>query len=161
MLSVTHFINDLILLRSESPSGMCAKLRTVVASNNRDHTPRSLYYCLFEPRIYGDVLRAHSVHGEPHIQRNANGEVTTTSPPFCNEPHRSHVLSAKVSHSTTFTSWSQHHFVAIRKPEQHVHKASHCGSKQQYRSCAAISLTIACLRYIYVWCCSSRTSRSW
>jgi len=27
------------LLRSESPSGMCAKLHTVAASNNRDHTP--------------------------------------------------------------------------------------------------------------------------
>jgi len=38
---------------------------------------------------------------------------------------------AKVSHSTTFTSWSQHHFVAIGKPEGHARKASHCGSKQQ------------------------------
>jgi len=32
---------------------------------------------------------------------------------------------------TTFTSWSQHHFVAIGNPEQHVRKASHRGSKQQ------------------------------
>jgi len=32
-------------LRSEIPSGMCAKLRTVAASNNRDHPTRSLYYC--------------------------------------------------------------------------------------------------------------------
>jgi len=31
-----------ILLRSEIPSGMCAKLRTVAASNNRDHPTRSL-----------------------------------------------------------------------------------------------------------------------
>jgi len=29
-------------LRSEIPSGMCAKLRTVAASNNRDHPTRSL-----------------------------------------------------------------------------------------------------------------------
>jgi len=31
-----------ILLRSEIPSSMCAKLRTVAASNNRDHPTRSL-----------------------------------------------------------------------------------------------------------------------
>jgi len=31
-----------LLLRSEIPSGMCAKLRTVAASNNRDHPTRSL-----------------------------------------------------------------------------------------------------------------------
>jgi len=32
----------IILLRSESPSGMRAKLHTLAASNNRDHIPRSL-----------------------------------------------------------------------------------------------------------------------
>ena len=56
-----------ILLRSESPSGMCAKLRTVAASNNRVHLTRSLYYCLFAPHIYGVVHHAHSVGGEPRI----------------------------------------------------------------------------------------------
>jgi len=39
------------LLRSEIPSGICAKLRTVAASNNRVHMPLSLYYCLFAPHI--------------------------------------------------------------------------------------------------------------
>jgi len=39
-------------------------------------------------------------------------------------------------------------YVAIRNPERHVRKASHCGSKQQQRSCVAISLTIACSRYV-------------
>jgi len=34
-----------MLLRSENPNGMCAKLRTVVASNNRVHSTRSLCYC--------------------------------------------------------------------------------------------------------------------
>jgi len=34
--------SETILLRSENPSGMCAKLRTVAASNNRDHPTRSL-----------------------------------------------------------------------------------------------------------------------
>jgi len=42
-----------------------------------------------------------------------------------------------LSHSTTFASWSQHHFVANGKPEWQVHKASHCG-----RSCAAITLHV-------------------
>jgi len=39
------------MLRSESPSGKCAKLHTVAASNNRDHAPQSLCYCLFVPQI--------------------------------------------------------------------------------------------------------------
>jgi len=66
------------LLQLESPN-MCAKLCTVAASNNRDHTPQSLYCCLFAPHICGVVLRAHTVRGESHIQRNANGEVATLS----------------------------------------------------------------------------------
>jgi len=41
-----------VVLRSQSQSGMCAKLRTVAASNDRDHPTRSLFYCLFVPRIY-------------------------------------------------------------------------------------------------------------
>jgi len=41
----------MILLRSEIPSSICAKLRTVVTSNNRVHMPWSLYYCLFTPHI--------------------------------------------------------------------------------------------------------------
>jgi len=56
-----------IVLSWERPSSMCAKLRTVAASNNRNHAPWSLCYCLFTPHIYGVVLRVHSVHGEPHI----------------------------------------------------------------------------------------------
>ena len=37
---------DNVLLRSEIPSGMCAKLRTVAASNNRDHAHNLSSYCL-------------------------------------------------------------------------------------------------------------------
>jgi len=75
--------------------------------------------------------------------------------------------------------------VAIGNPERHMRKASHCGSKQQQSSHAMIILRvrwslrsmvhklisaelprhdhsiIACSRHIYLWCCSSRTSRSW
>jgi len=68
------------LLQSKSPSGKCAKLHTVAASNNRDHPTRSLYYFLFAPHIYlGFVLRAHSLWGESHIQRYANREIATKS----------------------------------------------------------------------------------
>jgi len=66
----SHPGHSTISLRSESPSGMCAKLCTVAACNNRVHPMRSLYYCLFAPVIYCVVLRAHSVRGEPRIQCN-------------------------------------------------------------------------------------------
>jgi len=41
-----------LMLRSEIPSGMCAKLRIVAASNNGDQPTRTLYYCLFAPHSY-------------------------------------------------------------------------------------------------------------
>jgi len=78
----------------------------------------------------GAILHAHPVRGESYNQRNATGEVATTSPPFYNEPHRSHVLCVKAELCTTFTSWSQHHFVAIGNPERHARKASYRGSKE-------------------------------
>jgi len=83
------------------------------------------------PHMYGVVLHAHSIRGETRIQRNANREDAKTSPPFYNELHQSHVLFVKAAPATTFLSWSQHHFVAIGKPERQVRKASHCGSKQK------------------------------
>ena len=67
----------LLLLRSEIPSVICTKLRTVAASNNRVHMPWSLYYCLFAPHTYIFVLRAHPVRGESYNQRNTTGEVAT------------------------------------------------------------------------------------
>jgi len=58
----------------------------------------------------GVALHAHPVHGELHIQRNANGEVATTSPPFYSEPHQSHVLLrrshlARLLHPGHSTIW--------------------------------------------------------
>jgi len=93
----------MVLLRSERPSSMRAKLHTVAASNNRVHltispsssplartincspgsqallevTHQDHYCCLLMPHIYGVVLRAHSVCGKSRIQRNASGEVAT------------------------------------------------------------------------------------
>jgi len=96
-------VNSLILLlRSESPSGMCAKLRTVAASNNRDHAPRSLYYYLFAPHIYGccssHIFRSwwtmHSVQRQwrgcntsflIHLHDNANSEQFHSSVFLCSE----------------------------------------------------------------------------
>jgi len=137
------------VLRSEIPSSICAKLHTVAASNKRSCVAISLTIaCL--PSVYnGVIVHAHPVCGESHNQRNTTGEVATTFPPFYNKPHRLHVLCVKAELGTTFTSWSPHHFVAIGNPEQHMRKASHRGSKQQQRSCVAISLTIACLPSVY------------
>jgi len=54
---------------------MCKKLRTVAASNNRDHPTRSLYYCLFAPHTFmGVILCAHPVRGELRIQHRAKRE---------------------------------------------------------------------------------------
>ena len=47
----SHPGHSTILLRSEIPSSICAKVRTVAANNNRVHMPWSLYYCLFAPHI--------------------------------------------------------------------------------------------------------------
>jgi len=56
---------------------MCAKLRTVAASNNRDYASQSILLLLAHARKYIFVLRAHPFRGESHNQRNATGEVAT------------------------------------------------------------------------------------
>jgi len=66
-----------ILLRSESPSGKCAKLHTVSANSSRDHMPWSLYHWLFAPRIYGCYSSRTSrswwiAHSTPHQRRGCN-----------------------------------------------------------------------------------------
>ena len=102
-ISRLKFLSSIfVLLRSEIPSGICAKLRTVAASNNRVHMPWSLsayagryvqsftsYYrqsfhatitlllLVRATYIYGVVLHAHPVRGESHNQRNTTGEVAT------------------------------------------------------------------------------------
>ena len=69
----------MVVLRSESPSGKCAKLHSMAPSSNRHYAPRSLYYCLLAPHTCGVVLRAHSVRGETRIHRNDSGEVATVA----------------------------------------------------------------------------------
>ena len=78
---------SVIVLRPESPSGKCAKLHAVAASNNRDHMPWSLYYCLFAPRIYRCCSSrasrwwgiAHSTQRQPRVCNNCNPLRTVAS----------------------------------------------------------------------------------
>jgi len=92
---------------------------TVAIGNSEQHMRKALhrgtkqqsrsciaisYYCLLAPHIYIFVLRAHPVRGESQNQRNATGEVATTSPPFYNEPHRTHVCCVKAELGMTSTS---------------------------------------------------------
>jgi len=94
------------------------------------YTTYKLYGC-YSSRTSRSLWIAHST------QRQRRG--CNNIPSFCNEPHRSHFLFVKAAPGMTFTSWPQHHFVTIGKRERHVRKASHCGSKQQQRSCTAIT----------------------
>ena len=71
-----------IVLRSESQSGKRAKLRTVAACNNRDHTPRSLYYSSFALHIYRVLLRAQSVRGEQRIPAQRQRSSCNNIPSF-------------------------------------------------------------------------------
>ena len=111
----------LILLRSEIPSDICAKLRTVAASNNRDHACNLSYYCLLALHVWCYSSRTSRswwiTQSTQHHRRDA-----TISPPFYNEPHRSHVLCVKAELRTTFTSWLQHHFVDVSLTLKHKHE---------------------------------------
>jgi len=102
------------------------------ASIIRDYTPWSLYYCLLAPDIYILSFFVHIPFVVNHNQHNATDRLQTTSPPFYNErtaPIECSFCEGFTEHIST--SWSQHHFVAIRMLKWHVRKASHCGSKQQ------------------------------
>ena len=73
-----HFV------RSEIPSGICAKLRTVAASNNRVHMPWSLYYCLFAPHICMVLFSPTSrlwwiTHLTQHHRRGCNNMLTQSA----------------------------------------------------------------------------------
>jgi len=134
------------MLWSKSSNGTCAKLHTVAASSNRDH---SIIACSRHNLCV--ALCAHPICGESHFQRDINWEVAITSPPFCCEPQLSHILFVKVAPDTTFTSWSKQHFIVIGKPRRQVCKASHCGSKQQWRSHVVFILfLLVCDTYIWV-----------
>ena len=110
-------------------------LRSVVhiVSITRDYTPRSLFYCLFAPHIYGCYSSRTSrswwiTHSTQRQRRGCNN-----IPSFLQRAAPFTRFFVKSAPGTTFTSWSQHHFDAIGKVERHVRIASHCGSRQQQR----------------------------
>jgi len=143
-----------------NPSGMCAKLRTVATSNNRDHAGNLPYYCLLAQNILWCYSSCTSRSWWITHQHNATREVATTSPPFYNKPHWSHVLCAKAELGTTSTSWSQHHFVAIGNPSgmcAKLHTVAASNNRDHIRN-----LSYYCLLALHIlWCYSSRTSCSW
>jgi len=63
-------------LRSEIPSGMCAKLRTVATIEIM--IAISLTIACSRYVFNGVILRAYPVRGESHDQRNTTGKVATT-----------------------------------------------------------------------------------
>ena len=77
----SHPGHSTILLRSEIPSGMCAKLRTVAASNNRDHAPQSLLLLLARA-TYIMVLFFR------HIPFVANHTINATPPERLQQYHQ-------------------------------------------------------------------------
>ena len=148
-----------LVLRSESSRGKCAKLHTVTASNNRDHAMRSLYYCLFTPHIFVccSSRASRSWRIAHFIQRQMEG--CKNIPYYLQEPHWSHVLFVKVVPGTEFTSWPQHHFVAIGNPEWQVCKATLWQQATIEIIHRALSI-IVFVPHIYGFC-SSRTPCSW
>ena len=79
-------------------------------------------------------------NGVSRIQRHADGAASTTPPLFTTKPHRSHVPFVMVTPDMAFTSWSQHHFVAIAESQRQGRKASHNDSKQQQKPRAMLAL---------------------
>ena len=139
---------------------MCAKLRTAAASNNRDHPTRSLYYWLFAPHIYfcsSCTSRLWWItQSTQHHRRGCNN-----IPSFLQR-------TTPIGHSLCEGSpWHDLHILVT---------APFCCDRKSRAACAqsfalwqqaTIEFTchdhsvIACSHHICVWCCSSRTSRSW
>ena len=87
--------------------------------------------------------------GVSRIQRHADGVASTTPPLFTTKPHRLHVPYVMVTPDMTFTSWSQHRFVAIAESQRQGRRASHNDSKQQWKSHAMLALT-SCSRHTHI-----------
>ena len=93
----------LMVLRSEIPSGMCAKLRTVAASNNRDHPTRSLSSSPLASTINcspGSQALLEVIHQDHSIGISLLLLVRATYIYFC---------SSRTSRSWWITQSTQHH----------------------------------------------------
>jgi len=111
-------------------------------------------FALWQQATIEFTCHDHSViacsRGESHNQRNATREVATTSPPFYNEPHRSHVLCVKAELSTTSTSWSQHHFVTIGKARAAYAQNIALWQQATIECTCHDHAVIACLRSVHI-----------
>ena len=153
----------MILLWSESPSGKCAKLHTVTASNNRDHPTRSR--CLFVP-IYIWVCFFSHIPFMVNRTFNATSTERLQKHPFLfatNRTDRTFFLwrlhLAWPSHHHHPMGWSQHHFVAIGKPKWQRFTLRQQATTEIYHLTRSL---IACLCHIRVYVYySSCTSPSW
>jgi len=73
---------------------MCAKLRTVAASKNRDYARNLSTIACSRYRYNSVILNAHPVRGESHDQRNTTGEIATVSRCFrLPYPIKAHTIS--------------------------------------------------------------------
>jgi len=107
--------------------------------------------------IYMDViLCAHPVRDESYIPRKSNWKHPLLFTTNCTSRMFTFYEDGTCM---TFTSWSQHHFVAIRKPERQLHKASHW--QQATRDHAPWSLCYCLFVPRIYGCYTSRTSQSW
>ena len=80
---IRTLMSSLVMLRSEIPSGMCAKLHTVAASNNRDHARNLSYYCLLVLHIQWCYSSRTSrswwiTQSTQHHQRGCNSNIWYT-----------------------------------------------------------------------------------
>ena len=129
--TVAKCIARMMVMRSESLRGKCAKLHTVAASNNRDQPTRSLYYCMFVPHLCGCCFSYTSrlwwmKHLTQHQWKGYNNIsflqwTTLFARSFC-EGYTWHDLHILV----TAPFWCDWKARVAR-----VRKASHCSSKQQ------------------------------
>jgi len=81
----------LVVLRSESPSGKCAKLHTVAASNNWDHP---IIACSWHIHKWV-IFFAHIPFMVNRTFNECQQRRCNNIPSFYNKQHRSHVLFAK------------------------------------------------------------------
>jgi len=130
--------------------------QAIIEITRRDH---SIFAC--SCHIYLCVaLCGHPICGESHFQRNINWEVATKSPPFCSEPHISHILFVKVAPGTTFTSWSNTTLLWLESPGGKYAKLHTLAASNNRDPTLCSFYFCLCASHIHG-CCSSRTSRSW
>jgi len=176
-LVVFSHLEPIVLLRSKSPSGKCAKLQTVAASNNRDHMLQSLYYCLFVPHTYGcySSHTSHSwwiTHSMQPQRRGCNNipsflqQTTPITRSFCEVCtwHDLHILitaplfyerKARMASAESFTLWQQVTTEITQRDHSHryhqeVQSTVHQDHKHCQKSLTKITLLLL-VRTTYIW----------